>query len=316
MGSRVYPLAFLIPTHNRVDALQQCLAHLESQEWKDFEVVVVDDGSTDSTAGFLRSYALQTPLAFRYELQEYGGPARTRNRAIAMIESPICLMIGDDIFASPGFAEKHLELHRQRPEPAVAGLGLTRWSDIGQTVTPFMRWMDTDGMQFEYGRLLEGQKPDWRHFYTSNLSVKTEVLKEFPFDESFPAALEDIELGCRIEERHGLDLVFLPEALADHLHPKNYFQSCDRMIRVGEAAVYFDTIWPGKFPERGGSLKRALRKTVLVAPFALPLWVRLANLSLHIACPNPLMKFVLGCHFDSGYNRARLQRTSSPRLPG
>jgi hypothetical protein len=230
-------------------------------------------------------------------------------------------MIGDDIFASPTLVEKHLELHLERPDPTVAALGLTRWSDSGQTVTPFMRWMDSDGLQFQYGPLLRGETPpDFRHFYTSNLSVKTEILRQFPFDESFPhAAMEDLELACRIEARRGLELVFLPEAVAYHLHPTTFAQACNRMVCVGESTAHFEKMWPEKLPKGGGSVKRALRKIVLSAPFTLPLWVRLANLSLHIACPNRLMTFVLRCYFESGYNRPRSQRAPKEyrsRLPG
>jgi hypothetical protein len=42
----------------------------------------------------------------------------------------------------------------------------------------------------------------------------------------------------------------------------------------------------------------------------------LANLSLRVACPNRLMTFVLECHWESGYNRSRLQRRSRSRLIG
>jgi glycosyltransferase involved in cell wall biosynthesis len=308
-----YPLAIIIPTYNRADVLAQCLAHLENQTRRDFEVVVVDDGSTDSTPDLLRSYALRTPLSFRYVRQENRGPARARNHAISLIEAPICLMIGDDIFASPTLVEKHLEVHLARPDDSVAALGLTLWSDTGQTVTPFMRWMDHDGLQFQYGHLLNGGTPDFRHFYTSNLSVKTRVVKLFPFDESFPhAAMEDIELACRIEARHGLELVFVHEAVGYHIHPTTFTQACRRMIRVGESAAHFEKMWPGKLSKPESSVKRALRRIVLCVPVTLPLWVRLADLSLKVACPNSLMNFVLECHFVTGYRRSRLpQRAKS-----
>jgi glycosyltransferase involved in cell wall biosynthesis len=302
-----HSLAVIIPTYNRADALAQCLTHLENQTWKDFEVIVIDDGSTDATPDRLQSYALKTPLAFRYMRQQNGGPARARNHAISLTEAPICLMIGDDIFASPMLVEKHLRLHRQHPETSVSVLGLTRWSDTGQTVTPFMLWLDS-GMQFAYGELLHGTPPCWRHFYTSNLSVKTEVLKRFPFDESFPyAAMEDMELACRIEAKHGLELVFQPEALAYHLHPTTFIQACQRMLRVGEATAHFDRMWPGIRTESGSiakyRVKRLLQSILLNNTWAVPACIKVANWSLKVACPNYLMRYVLSCHFAIGYTR-------------
>jgi glycosyltransferase involved in cell wall biosynthesis len=301
--SHHYPLAVIIPTYNRADALLQCLRHLEKQTYREFEVIVVDDGSTDATLAVFDAYARKSELALRCVRQENCGPARARNHAISLVEAPLCLMIGDDIFASPDMIERHVELHRQRPDPTVAALGLTRWSETGQMVTPFMRWMDSDGMQFDYGRLLGGQQPDWRHFYTSNLSVKTGLLKQYPFDETFPyAAMEDIELACRIEARHGLEIVFLPEAVAHHFHPITFAQACRRMIRVGESTACFDAMWPGKIPRKISRVKRALKNRV-VRSGALPLFVKLADLSLRVLCPNRLMQFVLGCHFAIGYDR-------------
>jgi glycosyltransferase involved in cell wall biosynthesis len=302
--SHRYPLAVVIPTFNRCSVLAQCMQHLENQTLKDFQVVVVDDGSTDATADQMKSYAQRTPLSFRYVRQDNGGPARARNHAISLINAPICLMIGDDILVSPGFIEQHLQHHVERPDSGVAVLGLTRWSDIGQTVTPFMRWLEVGGLQFNYGPLLAGERADWRHFYTSNLSVKTEILKRFPFDESFPhASMEDMELACRIEALYGLELVFAPEALAHHLHPTSFVQACNRMIQVGESTAHFDQIWPERIPRRFNLAKRALERLVLYAPHALPFWIKLASQSLKLACPNPMASFVLNCHFAVGYKR-------------
>jgi len=282
----------------------ECLKHLEDQTCKDFEVVIVDDGSTDSTPEKMKAYLRNTPLAIRYTRQENHGPARARNNAISMVEAPISLMIGDDIFASPALVHEHLQLHLEHPDESVAALGLSRWSEKGQSVTPFMQWLDSDGLQFDFGPLLRGKTPDWANFWTSNISLKTKVLKEFPFDESFPhAAMEDIELACRIEARHGLKMMFLPEALAHHLHPTSFVQACSRMVKVGESTAHFDRLWPGKRHTKRNILKRPLQSILLAHPGAVPIWIKLADWSLKVSCPNSLMRYVLSCHFAMGYNR-------------
>ena len=84
-------LGVVIPTYNRSDALLESLAHLETQTCKDFEVVVVDDGSTDSTQSVMESYLRKTPLAIRYARQNNRGPAAARNLAISMLQAPVCL---------------------------------------------------------------------------------------------------------------------------------------------------------------------------------------------------------------------------------
>jgi glycosyltransferase involved in cell wall biosynthesis len=298
----IKPLGVVIPTYNRSDALLECLAHLESQTCKDFEVVVVDDGSTDSTPKVMESYMAQTPISIRYARQDNSGPAKARNLAISMLRAPVCLMIGDDIFASPTLVERHLTWHREQPELEVAVLGLTQWSTSGQTITPFMRWLGESPLQFAYKDLLAGAEPNWHHFYTSNLSVKTELLRRFPFKEAFPyAAMEDCELAYRIQKHFGLKIKFLPEAVAYHLHPTTLRQLCERLVRVGYSTRLFHEQWPEQRLPPPAGLPRAIARS----PFLTKVLVGAADFLTRVACPNRLMDVAFACKYQIGYESQR-----------
>jgi glycosyltransferase involved in cell wall biosynthesis len=314
-GTKTLPtkaLGIIIPTYNRPDALLKCMAHLECQTFKDFEVVVVDDGSTDSTPKQMEAYLLRTPIEIRYVAQKNSGPAKARNLGISMLQTPVCLILGDDIFASPTLVERHMKLHEEHPDIEVAGLGLTQWSTTGQEITPFMRWLGKSPMQFAYEDLRAGVPADWRHFYTSNLSVKTELLKKFPFNEDFPyAAMEDCELGYRIQTQIGLNLNFLPDAAADHLHPTTFLQACQRMVRVGYSTRLFHELWPEARPRSSNWLKIAIKRTFVGRPRLLKALVRGADLCTHVYCPNPLMRCALACQYEVGYQS---QRNSEGKL--
>jgi glycosyltransferase involved in cell wall biosynthesis len=309
-----YPIGVIIPTYNRSEVLLSCLKHLEQQTWTDFEVIIVDDGSTDSTPQLLEEYQCKSPLHLRYIRQDNSGPARARNVAIAAIHAPICLMIGDDIFASADLISSHLQLHQQKPEMQVAGLGLTRWSDSGQTITKFMRWLDDSGMQFAYNDLLRGMHPDWKHFYTSNLSLKTKLLRENPFNESFTkAAMEDMELGYRLEQQRHLDIVFIPDALAHHLHPTSFGQACIRMFNVGQSVRQFHDIWPSSVSSAANApLRRAVQNFSLKTAWLLPPLTRLADILISVWCPNPLMRYVLMSYYAIGQDAASFNQKSAP----
>jgi glycosyltransferase involved in cell wall biosynthesis len=301
----VCPIGVIIPTYNRANDLIECLRHLEAQTWRDFEVFIVDDGSTDDTQERVERYQRTSPFPLRYMRQPNSGPATARNRAIAKMDSLVSILIGDDIFPIPDFIRIHLEFHRAHPELQAAAVGFTRWSERGQTVTSFMRWLDRDGIQFAYGDLLNGVAPSWKHFYTSNLSFKTAYLRENPFHEGFhKAAGEDIELGYRLAKKHGLSMFFLPDAIADHLHPTNFDRACKRAIDVGASSYLFNELWPERRPVPTKNIFKRLLIPVLIEPHViLPALTRTTQVVSHFWCPNPLLSTVLALHQKLGYKR-------------
>ncbi|HJX85650.1 MAG TPA: glycosyltransferase [Candidatus Angelobacter sp.] len=302
---REYPLAVVIPTYNRAATLISCLEHLERQSWTDFEVVVVDDGSSDQTPQKFQEYSQRTTLNLRYLRQPNGGPASARNAAISVVHSPIVLMIGDDIFATPELVESHLNLHRRRSELHVAGLGLTEWETETQTLTRFMKFLDE--VQFSYSELMQGKQPTWMHFYTSNVSVKTEALRRNLFDEDF-RVFEDIELGLRMARTEGLDVVFIPNALAYHYHPATFLQACHRMKTVGWSAHLFHERWPEAYMNPVGrtAVRRAVRRFLACPPF-LYLATQSAALASRFITPKKLFRAVLYTHSYVGYRKRESQ---------
>ena len=299
-------IGILIPTFNRMNELREALARLERQTCRDFEVVVVDDGSADDTRHMVESYSAGAPFPLLYLHQENSGQATARNLGIRHMTAPICLMIGDDIFAAPDLARLHLDLHRAHPEPNAVAVGLTRWSEDGQIVTPFMRWLEEDGVQFAYAELLGGTAPSWKHFYTSNLSAKTAYLLANPFEQSFRNyGIEDIELGYRLAKERDLRMYFLPHAVAWHLHSTTFAQSCKRATQVGRATFEFGQLWPEQRLLSGRTLRmRMLLRLIVAAPFALTLIDWVAGIATGMRCPNALMKLTLWLHVRQGYAQA------------
>lgn len=307
------PLGIVIPTHNRSTALLECLRRLEHQSFPSFEVVVVDDGSTDATPEMMKAYLADSPLSIRYVRQVNCGPAKARNLGVSMLDTPVCLLLGDDIFASPALVQRHLEAHQKDGDMRIAALGLTRWSDSGQEVTPFMRWLDEANVQFAYPLLLSGVKPNWRHFYSSNLSLKTDLLRRFAFDEKFPyAAMEDIELAYRIDKSFGLIINFLPDAVADHLHPTTFRQACKRMIRAGYSAGLFYDLWPEQRPPEPRGLRQTGVRMIARSRSLLKLSTAAVDLITEAACPNPFIPYLLRAYFEIGLeNQLRTRRVAA-----
>jgi glycosyltransferase involved in cell wall biosynthesis len=300
------PITVIIPTYNRQETLEICLKRLENQTFTDFSIIIVDDGSTDATLSMVEEYCRNTRLHITVLQQANSGPARARNLAIREAQSPICILIGDDILASPAFVERHLRLHREHPEIDIVGLGLTRWDESLQEITPFMMWLEH--IQFGYDDLVAGTIPDWRHFYTSNLSFKTALLQAEPFDERFrKAAFEDIELGYRLTNKGHLKMAFLPDAFATHVHPTSLLDGCRRMRTVGYSAHQFASYWPDAkgIALSGSWLKRSLFDFYATFP-AVVQWTASAIYQIQgNRSVGRVARFLLRSHYAIGYREFR-----------
>jgi glycosyltransferase involved in cell wall biosynthesis len=86
----------IIPTYNRKEKLLRALESLECQTFRDFEVLVCDDGSTDGTQEMVANFADRMPLRYFWE-ENFGGPARPRNIGIREARGAwICFLDADD----------------------------------------------------------------------------------------------------------------------------------------------------------------------------------------------------------------------------
>lgn len=94
-------VSVVIPNYNRAGDLQRCLDSLVAQTFDDFEVLVCDDGSTDNSAEVAADFADRLDLRFE-TAENFGGPARPRNRGIARARAPFVAFLDSDDWWTPG----------------------------------------------------------------------------------------------------------------------------------------------------------------------------------------------------------------------
>ena len=207
-------VAIIIPTRNRRDVLLRCLRAIAAQELPPsaFEVLVVDDGSTDGTADLVSAERASLGYELRLLQQQNAGPSAARNRALRLARAPLALILNDDTIIAPRCVAEHLAAHDERPEPEVAVLGRV-------TLDPAVpRTLFSDLHLDETFSTFEGlAELDWRGFITCNLSLKRAFLLEHGMFEESMFPHEDLELGKRLRT-HGLRVVYRPAALGHHHH--------------------------------------------------------------------------------------------------
>jgi glycosyltransferase involved in cell wall biosynthesis len=240
-------VSVVVPTYQRSELLIGCVTSFDNQnDPPPFELVVVDDGSTDDTQAVLRGMAEARPWLTWSSQAANRGPAAARNTAVAKATGELLLFLDDDVSASPDLLRQHVQLHAAADDTSLAVLGRVDWHPSLE-VTPFMRWLDRSGLQFAYDTWLrEGPvEVPAAAFYTANLSMRRElVLDAGGFDERFPfPAYEDLELATRLTAR-GLRMDYRPVALAYHRRPIDLATFKRRMTMVGESAQLMRAIAP------------------------------------------------------------------------
>ncbi|MBF0228861.1 MAG: glycosyltransferase [Desulfamplus sp.] len=294
-------VSVIIPTYNRCNIFYKVLKALESQtiDKYRFEVIVVDDGSTDDTAQMVRDFAINSTLNIRYFFQENKKQGAARNLGIQHAEMPIIIFIGDDIIPDTRFIESHLRFHGNLEEPYKSCvIGYTTWhKDI--KVTPFMQYIGEFGHQFGYS-LIEGIGPlRFNFYYTSNLLIPASLLTTLDkvFDEDFDVyGWEDIEFGYRLENI-GAKLFLNRDAEAYHYHPVSVASFCRRQDNVGRASNIFLKKHPelewflGDKAILGNNAKQYL-KAVIYKNI-----VNLVDNLFSIPLPHNIYKFILDTHY-------------------
>lgn len=205
----------IIPTWNGVEILQHALASLARQRFRDFEVVVVDNGSTDGTLRFLRD---RHPEVRVVAFPENRGFAVAANAGIKVAEGEVLVLMNNDIEADPEWIG------------ALVG-GMDRYADAGACASKMLSWADPSRIDsagddlglFAYA-IGHGQ-PDGPAFGRTGevfsacagaAAYRRSVLEEVGlFDERFFAYLEDVDLGARIQ-LSGWRCVYLPDAVVHH----------------------------------------------------------------------------------------------------
>lgn len=201
--------SFIIPVYNRPDEVAELLASLETQTCKDFEVIVVEDGSTVPCRDVVVQYAGR--LAVHYYTKPNSGPGRTRNYGVERCQGEYVLILDSDCILPAGYlAEVEAELRRA---PADAFGGPDRAHDSFSDVQKAINYAMTSF--FTTGGIRGGRKRMDKFYPRSfNMGVRTDVYKALGGFSAMRFG-EDIDFSIRIF-KGGYRCRLFPEAWVWH----------------------------------------------------------------------------------------------------
>ena len=191
-------VSVIIPTYNRAHCLGRAVDSVLGQTFTDFELIVVDDGSTDGTGELLEAYGER----IRVIRQANRGVSAARNAGILSSRGEwIALLDSDDTWL-PRKLERQVALFQSCPG-ALIGQTQEIWIRNGRRINPKKRHLKYSGMIFEKSLPLCLVSP-------SAVMLRRSLLEEVGlFDETLPAC-EDYDLWLRVTWKYPVHLIETP----------------------------------------------------------------------------------------------------------
>ncbi len=227
-------ISIVVPAYNAASSLPRCLAALRAQDLpaESFEIIVVDDGSTDDTSEVARAAGV------RLIRVPHGGPAAARNAGLRAARGDIVLFTDADCEPVPHWARS---LATALSIPGVVGAKGTYRTHQRELIARFVQ------VEYEerYARMASQSYIDFIDTYSAGYR-RDIVLENGGFDPAFrEPSVEDQELSFRLAAK-GYRLIFVPQAQVYHRHVTSLLAYFRRKYRIG----YWKALMLRWLPER------------------------------------------------------------------
>ena len=237
--------SIIVPVYNRPDEVDELLESLCSQTLKDFEVVVVEDGSKIPCKDVCDKYA--GILALQYFFKENSGPGQSRNYGVERARGEYVVIVDSDAVTPPGFMQAIDDELSRQPSDAWGGPDAAHesFTNIQKAISYAMTSF------FTTGGIRGGKKQLDMKFYprSFNLGVRREVYQQlggFTTERFSKMALygEDIDFSLRIY-KGGYSCRLFPEAWLWHKRRTDFRKFWRQVYNSGYARI---NLWR-KYPE-------------------------------------------------------------------
>lgn len=226
-------VSVVLTTYNRADLISETIESILSQTFRNFELIVVDDGSTDNTEEVVRSY--NDERVHYIKTDNWGGPAKPRNIGIKKAKGEYIAFCDDDDLWLPNKLEVQL---KHFDSDTIIGVG-SPFVIIGD-LTFYKRKRKSQCAILDFDKILFGNRCPLSSLIIKNFGFYFDESEEFKFVEDF-----DFLLSITLKTKKYIKILFTP-LIYYRMHPRNEAaKSLDRTIRVLKVVDKYSDCIPG-----------------------------------------------------------------------
>ena len=241
-------ITIFTPTYNRAYTLPRVYKSLCLQTCKDFEWLIVDDGSEDETQTLVEKWIKDNVIKIRYYKQKNGGKQRAHNVGVEKSEGELFACVDSDDFITPEFVEKHMQYKKKLIDSSLAGIISLKGYEDGKPIgNYFPKDLKHTTLTELYGkRKFRGD---------ATLVYYTKILRQYPFVvEEGEKFIGEGYVYYQIDQKY--ELLVLPEVLmiVEYLddgysknvrkltkdNPKSY-------VRLKKQTIQFSKTWKERY---------------------------------------------------------------------
>ena len=205
-------VSIIVPTYNAEKTIKDCIESILSINYKNYEAIFVDDGSTDNTVSIIEEFACKSKN-IKLVKQKHKGPASARNLGVKMSNGKIIFFTDSDCIVPKNWIREFLKYFFSDENIGAVGGSLKPAS-----TSTIYEIFDQKRREILYG----AEKKFVNALPTCNLAVRRDVFNRIGgFDESFKhASAEDYDLCIRIRML-GYRILYDPNVFVLHYHSQN-----------------------------------------------------------------------------------------------
>jgi glycosyltransferase involved in cell wall biosynthesis len=259
-----YPYSVIVPVYNGSATIEACLNALAHQSISpdSYEIIIVDDGSTDNTSQVVTAWSNRHPhLRCQQLRQSNTGPAAARNRGAQIAQGWLLLFTDADCQPCTTWIETFAKIFA-----ADATISAAMGAYTSEQKTAAARFAQ---LEFEERYVGMATRATIDLVATYSAAFRRDVfLKETGFDPSFPKANnEDVEFSFRLS-RQGYRMVFVPAATVSHPHVPTWWG----YARTKFGRAFWRTVVYKRYPAKAvkdSYTPQLLKLQIILAPLCL-----------------------------------------------